>query len=390
MGLGIYLHIPFCISKCPYCDFNSYAVGQAGLEQTSESQYIDALLGELVHYAEKPTWRRRQVETIFFGGGTPSLLRPASIKQLLEKINSLFSLDQEVEITLETNPGTIFEPLGANKLASFKDLGINRISLGAQSFSNEKLKFLGRLHSSEETRAAIDNLIKAGFLNFNLDLMFGTRGEDLATWRSDLEQAISFTPTHLSVYGLTLEAGTEFFRQHSRGLPLLANEDEQAEMFQMTQELLEKQGYQQYEISNYSKAGYECQHNLGYWQGRDYLGLGAGAHSFSAREKLRWLNIPGTSHYISRISERGEARQKQEKLSKEQQLIEFFSLRLRTKNGFKPKDFEKLFQRDFKGDYQPLVSQLKAEELLLEKDNSILLSSKGFLFADTVISAFCD
>ena len=392
--IGLYIHIPYCIKKCPYCDFNSYGVGERpGPTELPEDSYLNALIAELEYYSKLPAWHQRQVRTIFFGGGTPSLFSVQAIERVLQTINRLFPVHAELETTLEANPSTIFEELGRDKLQGFRSVGVNRISMGVQSFNAEKLKFLGRIHTAETLPAAISNIKAAGFANFNLDLIFGVNNESLDIWRNDLQSVLSANPTHISCYCLTIEPGTEFGRLKAEGsLPLL-EDDIQAEMFTITQDLLTGAGYSQYEISNYSKPTLECQHNLGYWSGRDYLGIGAGAHSFSkVSEKskwgTRWSNIPGPSQYIARANAIADCSQRREELTEELAELEFFFLGLRLKAGVNRADYESRFGVTIDSRYSEKIKELTSQGLILENENKIQLSAKGFLFADTVFSAF--
>lgn len=392
--IGLYVHIPYCIKKCPYCDFNSYGVGERpGPIELPEDSYLNALIAELEYYSELPAWHERQVRTIFFGGGTPSLFSVQAIEKVLQTINRLFPVHEEVETTLEANPSTIFEELGRDKLRGFREVGVNRISMGVQSFNAEKLKFLGRIHTAESLPAAISNIKAAGFSNFNLDLIFGVSGETLENWEKDLQAVLSARPTHISCYCLTIEPGTEFGRLNATGsLPLL-EDDLQAEMFCLTQKLLNQSGYEQYEISNYAKPALECQHNLGYWSGRDYLGVGAGAHSFSKASGsgawgMRWSNIPGPAQYIARAIAAGDCSQRKEELTEELAELEFFFLGLRLKTGVSPAEYERRFGRTIMSRYLDKLKELSKDGLILESENKIQLTTKGFLFADSVFSAF--
>jgi len=266
--LSLYIHIPWCVRKCPYCDFNSHTRP----EQLPEKAYVDALLSDLdqdlaQHHASMDG---RQISTIFIGGGTPSLFSPEALDRLLCGLRNRLSLDAEIEITLEANPGTVEQ----GRFAEYRALGINRLSIGVQSFQDELLEKIGRIHSGREAIRAAEQAHDAGFSNFNLDLMHGLPGQSLSQALADLRNAIDLEPSHLSWYQLTLEPNTAFFQQP----PTLPDEDRLADIQKHGQDVLDQSGFIQYEVSAYSRADKQCQHNLNYWQFADYLGLGAGAH----------------------------------------------------------------------------------------------------------------
>ena len=262
--LSLYVHIPWCVRKCPYCDFNSHEA-RGGIP---EQEYIEALLRDLEQ--DLPRAWGRMVHTIFIGGGTPSLFSPEAIDRLLSGIRARLPLDQNVEITLEANPGTVDE----EHFRGFREAGINRLSIGIQSFDDEKLKALGRIHGREEALRAAEAARVARFDNFNLDLMFGLPGQTVEQALSDMRAAIQLGPTHLSAYQLTIEPNTLF---HARP-PALPDDDSTWDMQSQLQTELAAVGYRQYEVSAYAKPGFECRHNLNYWKFGDYLGIGAGAH----------------------------------------------------------------------------------------------------------------
>jgi oxygen-independent coproporphyrinogen-3 oxidase len=262
--LSLYIHIPWCVRKCPYCDFNSHALRKP----IPEKEYIDALLTDLAN--DYPLVKNRQLHSIFIGGGTPSLFKPASFATLLAGIKNYFELTPNLEITLEANPGTVEQ----DSFSGFREAGINRLSLGIQSLQDEKLKALGRIHSAEEAIRAVEIAKQAGFDNFNLDLMHGLPKQTLSDALYDLETALSLNPTHLSWYQLTLEPNTLFYKQP----PVLPNDDLRWEIQEQGQKILANCGYAQYEVSAYAQPEKQCQHNLNYWLFGDYLGIGAGAH----------------------------------------------------------------------------------------------------------------
>jgi oxygen-independent coproporphyrinogen-3 oxidase len=268
--LSLYIHYPWCARKCPYCDFNSHTVSPRLTldEQQRDEAYVDALLADLQQ--ELPGIWGRRVQSIFIGGGTPSLMQPEALQRLLEQLNTLLNLSPFIEITLEANPGTVEQ----SRFSAFRAAGINRLSIGIQSFNDQHLHSLGRIHTSAQAAAAIEQAQSAGFENLNLDLMYALPGQTLKQALQDVEQAIKFNPTHLSHYQLTLEPNT-FFASHPPELP---DDDLSHDMQILCQERIAAAGYEHYEISAYAHKGHRCQHNLNYWQFGDYLGIGAGAH----------------------------------------------------------------------------------------------------------------
>jgi len=276
--LALYIHVPWCVRKCPYCDFNSHTLRQP----LPEAAYVQALLQDLA--LDLQAVPSRSLRSIFFGGGTPSLLTPAAVAELLAGIQARIPFDHDIEITLEANPGTVDKA----RFAGFRAAGINRLSLGIQSFDDAALARLGRIHGRDEALAAITAATQAGFDNFNIDLMFGLPGQDLNAALDDLQIATALQAPHLSWYQLTLEPNTLFYR-HPPDLP---DDDLVWEMQQAGQALISQHGYTHYEISAYGQSGRFCQHNLNYWQFGDYLGIGAGAHGK--------LTQPGKPHQIQR------------------------------------------------------------------------------------------
>ncbi len=271
-SFSLYLHIPYCQAKCPYCDFNSHAVAS-----WPEDDYVRALIAEIERRAGEAPWAGRRLKTIFFGGGTPSLFRPESIAAVLGSAERNFGIESGAEVTLEANPGTV----DAAKLGGMRAAGINRISFGAQSFNEARLKFLGRIHGAAEIREAARLAHRAGFERLNLDLIFAVPGQTVDEALDDIAEAAALGPDHISAYNLTFEEGTAFFTEMKRGRIRPIDSDRQAEFYAAVREELPRRGYKMYEISNYAPPGHEARHNLSYWRLESYLGLGAGAHSFA-------------------------------------------------------------------------------------------------------------
>ncbi|EKE01866.1 MAG: hypothetical protein ACD_21C00032G0009 [uncultured bacterium] len=286
---SLYIHFPWCLCKCPYCDFNSYPLTEPAEELYAS--YVDKLLVDLEIEAAKV--RGRKLNSIYFGGGTPSLLPASAVKKLINRTNDLFSFSPDVEITLEANPGAI----DLEVCEGFKDAGINRISLGVQSFNDEKLKSIGRIHDARQAQEAVCAVKQAGFANFNLDMMFGLPGQNVDTALRDLRAALDFAPPHFSWYQLTLEPKTQFAVQP----PILPQNEELWDIQQAGQDLLAQTGLVQYEVSAYSKPEFECRHNVNYWQYGDYLGVGAGAHgkiTLKNGEVRRYWKIANPKEYL--------------------------------------------------------------------------------------------
>lgn len=324
--LSLYIHLPWCVKKCPYCDFNSHAIEA---DSVSEQAYVEALIRDLEFDLPK-IWGRR-IGSIFIGGGTPSLFSGSAIKQLLSAIHARLNFNPQIEITLEANPGTV----DSDHFRAYRDAGVNRLSIGVQSFSDQHLKALGRIHSSSEVMAAIDTARAAGFENINLDLMFGLPGQTHEQAIADLQQAINSCPTHISWYQLTIEPNTVFYSQP----PALPKDDLIWEMQLSGQQILQSQGYQQYEVSAYATAEHQCRHNLNYWQFGDYLGLGAGAHG-----KLTHVNEQQISRYARhripasymQYAGKDSAIAETRVLQRKEIPLEFMLNTLRLTNGFDP------------------------------------------------------
>ncbi len=287
--LGLYLHLPFCDHKCAYCDFNSYA----GLDHLIPA-YTDALVREI------GLWRAAaagyEVVTVFFGGGTPSLTPLPQLERILAAVRDAVCVAPDAEITLEANPGTVDEP----SLRGLHELGVNRLSLGVQSFDDDELRRLDRIHNAAQAVAAYRAARASGFENVNLDLIFGLEGQTLAGWRANLLRAVALAPEHLSLYGLTVEPGTKLAWQVEHGAAPAPDPDLQADMYEATGELMAAAGFAQYEISNWSRPGRACAHNLIYWRNQPYLGLGAGAHSCFAGRRFSVVRPP--AGYIARVA----------------------------------------------------------------------------------------
>ncbi len=338
--LSIYIHYPFCLSKCPYCDFNSYK-----LSSLDEENFLRAYLGELDYYGR--FFKDRKIKTIFFGGGTPSLISINFLENIFKKINDIWNIDNNIEISMEANP-TTFE---INKFKEFKNLGINRLSIGVQSFNDEILKFFGRIHSVEEAKKAIDIASKVFFDKYSIDLIYARPNQKLNDWLKELEEAIRFSPFHISLYQLIVEEGTKFFEDKIEEL----EENKAAEMYKTTNEFLESNDIFLYEVSNYAKKGYECKHNLNYWNSGEWVGIGAGAHGrlcfnndFINGYKLRTdiENIKNPIKWQKQVLEKGYGFEIKENLTKDEFIEEILLMGLRMRNGISINNVKKYLKID--------------------------------------------
>jgi oxygen-independent coproporphyrinogen-3 oxidase len=385
MSFSLYVHIPYCQAKCPYCDFNSHAA-----LAWPEREYTAALIRELTLRAEMPPWRGQSIRTIFFGGGTPSLFAPESINSLLDSAARLFRIDPDAEVTLEANPGTV----SAAKLNGFRTGGINRMSFGAQSFDDRILKFLGRIHGAGETREAARAALRAGFDRFNLDLIFAVPGQTIDSVIRDIHQAAALAPDHISAYNLTFEEGTAFFTDMRRGRITPLKDDQQAAFYAAVRSELPALGYQMYEISNYAQPGHESRHNLNYWRAGSYLGIGAGAHSFARQTSdsdthgRRWWNERAPAAYIARAGKAGTAESGSELIDPRTAAGEFVFLNLRLREGFALLDFHERFGESFDSLFGSRAARLLDGGLLRCENNRLLLSDRGLELADSIFAEF--
>ncbi|MDY4668533.1 MAG: radical SAM family heme chaperone HemW [Oliverpabstia sp.] len=368
--LELYIHIPFCVKKCEYCDFLS---GSAGKQ--AQREYMEALFRE-IDGTEK--FEDYEVSTIFIGGGTPSVLPGEWIEELMEKVKQHFSVRTDGEISIEANPGTVDE----SKLQSYRRAGINRISFGCQSGDDEELKMLGRIHTWEEFLESFSLARAAGFSNINVDLMSGLPGQSLSSWEESLEKVAKLQPEHVSAYSLIIEEGTPFALKKLN----LPDEEEERKMYEKTHEILESYGYHQYEISNYGKPGKECLHNIGYWQRKEYLGLGLG--SASLIQEKRFHNTGKMEGYLAKSDKVGEIREDIEKLTRENQMEEFMFLGLRMLEGVSEKEFQEKFGMDLKNIYGDVIKKYIQLGLLEQKGDRLYLTRRGISVSNPVLADF--
>lgn len=373
--LGLYIHIPFCVRKCEYCDFLSWSTGEEEREQ-----YVEALLLEIESYREFAKGYR--VSTVFIGGGTPSVLLPEQMERILQKIYEVFELEKRPEITIEVNPGTVDE----KKLQCYKENGINRLSMGLQSVNDEKLRLLGRIHTYRDFVESYELARKVGFDNISLDLISSIPGQNLQEWKKELETAAAQNPEHISVYQLIIEEGTPFYERYAEHPELLPDEETSREIYLWTGKFLKEAGYEQYEISNYTKSGKESRHNLKYWERGDYLGLGLGAASMV--RNIRMSNTKDMKTYLERCTQPKTMREDVQFLEEPRQMEEFMFLGLRKTRGVSKKEFRRTFGREMDMVYEKALHKCLENGMLLEHKDRIFLSEEGTLLSNIVLSEF--
>ena len=358
--LSLYIHWPFCLSKCPYCDFNSHVINKI-----DQSVWRKGLLTEMKTLSENT--EDRKLKSIFFGGGTPSLMEPQIVSDIISEAKKIWGADGLLEISLEANPSSV----EAKKLHLFHQAGINRISLGVQSFNDTTLKFLGREHNAADSKRAVE-IAKKTFENVSFDMIYATPGQTTQDWASEIRQAIEFSSTHLSVYQLTIERGTAFFQKHRKGEFRMLDEDTLADLYEVTQDKLGSAGLADYEISNHAKPNFECVHNLQYWKMKDYLGIGAGAHSrLTDKEGVRWAfrTHRAPNKWLSETKACGHAITEKVCLSLEDQIFETLIMGLRLKKGISTVDFENTFNKSIEEIFTSETLKILLGERLVELDN---------------------
>lgn len=390
--LSLYIHVPWCVRKCPYCDFNSHE--QKG--PLPEDDYIDALLDDFRH--DLPYVQKREISSIFIGGGTPSLLSAQAYDRLLNGLQTMTAFASDIEITLEANPGTAER----NKFADYHSAGINRLSLGIQSFNPQQLQQLGRIHDEHDAARAIEFAHSAGFSRLNLDIMYGLQAQSLADAMSDLQQAVAAAPEHISWYQLTIEPNTVFFKHP----PPLPPEDTLIDIQDSGLALLADNGFARYEVSAFAKAGGQSRHNLNYWRFGDYLGIGAGAHGkITQRSRQRILRMHKRrqpDHYLQAAAFIKKQRENHSggnllnrypyladagPIETDQLALEFLLNALRLREGFTPEQFEQRTGLAF-SQIAKQVDSLQQRQLLHMDDNRILTTDTGYQFLNSVLEAF--
>ena len=396
--LELYVHIPFCVRKCHYCDFLS-----APADEATRESYVQALCREISSY--KNMAAEYAVSTVFFGGGTPTLLSAEQFERVVGAINDTFFdnsaieeasqekkvLQQEpagqkkIEFTVECNPGTLTEEL----LSCFKRLGVNRLSIGLQSADDTELKLLGRLHSYEEFLEGFRLARAAGFDNINVDLMQALPGQTVQSFNNTLQKVIALQPEHISAYSLIIEENTRFYEWYGEDSDKLPSEDTERDIYKMTQKMLKDAGYLQYEISNYAKPEYECRHNCGYWTGPEYLGLGLGASSYI--KETRFEQTDRLQEYLNNFAQSGEntnGYKDVRKLSQEERMEEFMFLGLRLCKGISRAEFSKRFGIEYDAVYGDVTARLQQQGMLQEKGEYLSLTELGRDLSNRVLAEF--
>ena len=371
--IAIYIHIPFCDHKCIYCDFYSIT------KTENLEAFLTTLKIEILN--NQKFINGNEITSIFFGGGTPSLLTPKQIGNILITLYKKYNVSENAEITLETNPGTV----DLEKLKEFRNVGINRLSIGVQSFNNDELRFLTRIHDKNLAIETVENGRKAGFENINLDLIFNLPKQTREIWESNLKIALGLPISHISTYSLILERGTILNKMVLDKKVKMNDEDFDASLYQFTIDYLSANKFNQYEVSNFCKDGYECEHNLAYWQHKNYIGFGPSAHSFFNTK--RWWNYSGVKQYISRIKKDGNAICGNEELTPQELQDEFVMLAMRSE-GLNLKAFENIHGNDWLIRNGSYIDDLIKNMMIIRNQNFIKFTPKGYLFCDEILLKF--
>lgn len=375
---GLYVHLPFCRQKCFYCDFPSYA-GQEG----RMAVYVEALLGELAREGAPLRAAWGPPRTVYLGGGTPTALPPALMERLLAGLREFLAVAPDaLEFTCECNPGTV----DAAYLSLLRAGGVNRLSLGVQTFDDALLRRIGRIHTAAQARAAVRQARAAGFRNLSLDLMYGLPGQTLAGLEMSVQQALALAPQHISIYGLQVEEGTAFARAQAAGRLALPSDEESEAMYDYMTTALPVAGYARYEISNFARPGFESRHNLGYWQDVLYLGVGAAAHSYL--DGQRYENPRGIEEYLAALRENGRARREEEPLTRATSMEEFAFLALRTARGIDRARFAARFGCELASVYADAIARMRARGFLEEDAQGVRLTPLGMKYGNWVFEAF--
>lgn len=374
--LELYIHIPFCIKKCNYCDFLSFP----GKEEQIDI-YIEQLIKEIKDCAKNTETSTQKIQSIFIGGGTPSILPPGKITKLMDALYNAYSISKNVEITIESNPGTLHK----EKLEEYKKAGINRLSIGLQSSHNFLLNILGRIHTFEEFCYNYQTAREVGFENINIDLMSGLPGQTIELYEQTLEYILALSPEHISSYSLILEEGTPFYSNKNIH-KMIPGEDLDREMYSLTKEMLRKAGYHRYEFSNYAKKDRECRHNLGYWDDVPYIGFGLGASSYY--DGARFKNTDSMTEYLEQPWKPFLKREGYHSLEMTQRMEEFMFLGLRKIEGISEEKFEKLFGQSIEDTYGMIINKYEKMGYLVRQNGKIRFSDSGIDVSNYILADF--
>lgn len=372
--ISLYIHIPFCAQKCLYCDFPSFA-----RKDHLRKAYIEALNKEIISLREKNN--NLEINTIFIGGGTPSVLEANELECLLKEVAKL-NMAKDIEYSMECNPGNLTE----EKLEVMKKYGVNRISMGLQAKQDNLLKGLGRIHNYKTFKENFLLAKKVGFNNINVDLMFGLPNQSLNEWEETLREIISLEPAHISAYSLIIEEGTAFYNLYENDKLKLPTEEEERKMYHLAKKILEENGFNQYEISNYAKEGKECRHNLAYWNMDNWIGVGSAAASYINGKRIK--NISSVEEYINSIKDRGEAVEEIINNSKNDNMEEFMFMGLRKINGIDENEFKNRFSMNINDVYGEILNKYIGEGLLIRESGRIFLSEKGIEISNVIMADF--
>ncbi len=372
--ISLYIHIPFCAQKCLYCDFPSFA-----RKDHLRKAYIEALNKEIISLREKHN--NLEINTIFIGGGTPSVLEADELECLLKEVAKL-NMAKDVEYSMECNPGNLTE----EKLEVMKKYGVNRISMGLQAKQDNLLKGLGRIHNYKTFKENFLLAKKVGFNNINVDLMFGLPNQRLNEWEETLREIISLEPAHISAYSLIIEEGTAFYNLYENDKLKLPTEEEERKMYHLAKKILEENGFNQYEISNYAKEGKECRHNLAYWNMDNWIGVGSAAASYIDGKRIK--NISSVEEYINSIKDKGEAIEEIINNSKNDNMEEFMFMGLRKINGIDENEFKNRFSMNINNVYGEIINKYIDEGLLIRESGRIFLSEKGIEISNIIMADF--
>ncbi|MEO0329168.1 MAG: radical SAM family heme chaperone HemW [Pseudomonadota bacterium] len=374
-AFGVYVHWPFCAAKCPYCDFNSHVRHNP----VDQELFVEGYVREIAHMASIVP--NKTVTSIFFGGGTPSLMEPKTLEKILAEISKNWTVASEVEISLEANPQSV----DADRFQAYAKAGVNRVSLGVQSFNDEQLKFLGRLHNADEAKQAIA-IAQKHFPRMSFDMIYARPDQTSKQWEEELSAAIALAADHLSLYQLTIEHGTPFYNLHERGKLKTPRDEQAAELYELTQSICTSNGFETYEISNHAKPGAQCQHNLVYWRGQDYAGIGPGAHGRLTISKGRVATAtqPNPEKWWQAANVDGHGLTELEVLSPEEHADELMIMGLRLAEGFDPIRYEAVSGKSLN---EKEVSFLQEMEMVSFTDNGLMrVTPKGFLLLDAIVA----